>query len=66
MVAAALGLGLAVLTISPGPVAAQDEISRKVKSKVQPTYPELAKRMHISGTVKLQIVVAPNGVVKSA
>ena len=43
----------------------QDEISRKVKSKVSPTYPELARRMSISGVVKVQVVVAPNGSVKS-
>jgi TonB family protein len=45
--------------------AQQDEISRKVKSKVSPTYPELARRMSISGVVKVQVVVAPNGAVKS-
>ena len=48
----------------PGPYcgkAAQEEITRKVKTKTQPVYPELAKRMNISGTVKLQVVVAPNG-----
>jgi TonB family protein len=66
MAAAALGLGLAVLAISPLPAVAQEEISRKVKSKVKPSYPEIAKRMSISGTVKLQVVVAPNGAVKSA
>ena len=45
---------------------AQEEISRKIKSKVQPNYPELAKRMNISGTVKLQIVVATSGTVKNS
>jgi TonB family protein len=44
---------------------AQEEINRKVKSKVQPSYPELARRMNISGVVKLQVVVAPNGTVKN-
>jgi TonB family protein len=43
----------------------QEEITRKVKSKVAPTYPELARRMAISGVVKVQVVVAPNGAVKS-
>ena len=42
-----------------------EEISRKVKSKVAPSYPELARRMAISGVVKVQVVVAPNGSVKS-
>jgi TonB family protein len=44
---------------------AQDELTRKVKSKVSPVYPELARRMSISGVVKVQVVVAPNGSVKS-
>jgi TonB family protein len=46
--------------------AQQEEISRKAKSKVQPVYPELARKMNLSGTVKLQVVVMPNGAVKDA
>lgn len=42
-----------------------DEITRKLKSKVAPAYPELARRMNISGVVKVQITVAPNGTVKN-
>jgi TonB family protein len=45
--------------------AQQDEITRKVKTKVSPAYPELARRMSISGVVKVQVVVAPNGSVKT-
>jgi TonB family protein len=41
-------------------------MTRKVKSKVMPLYPELARRMGITGTVKIQVVVAPNGSVKNA
>jgi TonB family protein len=44
------------------PASASD---RKVKSKVMPTYPELAKKMAVSGAVKVEITVAPNGSVKS-
>jgi TonB family protein len=33
---------------------------------VQPEYPELARKMNITGTVKVQIVVLPNGSVKEA
>jgi TonB family protein len=43
-----------------------EEIVRRAKSKVEPSYPELARRMHISGTVKIEVVVAPNGTVKEA
>ena len=42
----------------------KDEITRRAKSKVQPAYPELAHKMGISGTVKIEVVVAPNGLVK--
>jgi TonB family protein len=31
---------------------------------VAPTYPDLAKRLQISGVVKLRAIVAPNGSVK--
>lgn len=40
--------------------------AREAKSKVTPTFPELAKRMNVTGVVKVEVVVAPNGSVKSA
>lgn len=55
----------ALCLLYPLPGQAQEEITRKVKSKVSPTYPELARRMSISGVVKVQVIVAPNGSVKS-
>jgi TonB family protein len=50
-------------------VRAQDsenEIVRRAKSKVQPAYPELARKMNITGIVKVQVTVSPNGTVKDA
>lgn len=44
----------------------QGEIVRRAKSKVQPAYPELARKMNITGTVKVEVVVSPNGTVKEA
>jgi|HubBroStandDraft_1064217.scaffolds.fasta_scaffold1623100_1 TonB family protein len=38
--------------------------SRKVKSRVEPEYPELAHRMRISGTVRISATVTPDGHVK--
>jgi TonB family protein len=38
---------------------------RKVATRVAPEYPELAKRMHLQGVVKVEAVVRPNGSVKS-
>ena len=43
-----------------------EEMVRRAKTKVQPTYPELAHKMNISGTVKIEVTVAPNGTVKEA
>ena len=67
-------VGIAVIALLAVVVAAQtataqtaaNDGSRKVKSKVAPVYPELAKQMSVSGTVKVQVTVAPNGSVKAA
>ena len=42
-----------------------DESRRKVKSKTTPAYPDLAKRMNVSGKVKIEVVITPDGRVKS-
>ena len=55
-----------VVLLRPVPSQAQEEIARKVKSRVAPVYPELARRMSIAGVVKVQVVVATNGSVKNA
>jgi TonB family protein len=65
-------LAVLTLTVTLGAIhvgaqqAQSEEIVRRAKSRVQPAYPELAKRMQISGTVKIEVVVAPNGTVKEA
>lgn len=38
---------------------------RKVTARVAPVYPELARRMRLRGTVKIEAMVKPNGTVKS-
>ena len=43
----------------------QPAITRKVKTKVAPAYPEIARHMSLGGTVKLIVVVGANGSVKS-
>jgi TonB family protein len=40
-------------------------VDRKIASRVAPLYPELAKKMHIHGIVRVEAVVRPNGYVKS-
>ncbi len=37
---------------------------RKVKTQVQPVYPDLAKTMHLSGTVKIEVTINAQGNVK--
>jgi TonB family protein len=41
------------------------ETVRPIVRKVEPRYPEIARRMSISGTVKVIAVVSPDGKVKS-
>jgi len=60
-----LAVTLAVCLISLGSVANGNDVGRKVKTKVAPEYPELAKKMHVSGSVKLELLVSSNGQVKS-
>ena len=45
--------------------APQDE-SRKVKKSVPAEYPELARKFNLRGSVRLQIVITPEGKVKEA
>ncbi len=42
----------------------QEVITRKVKTQVPPTYPELARRMSIAGVVKIQVRVDKSGTIK--
>jgi len=38
---------------------------RKIATRVAPAYPDLAKKMHIHGVVRIEAIVRPNGTVKS-
>ena len=55
---------LSALVLVPLGVHAEGE--REVIARVKPVYPEIAKRMKITGTVLLNVVVAKDGSVKSA
>jgi TonB family protein len=43
----------------------EPEVERQVLSKVAPTYPALARKANIRGTVKLGVVIASDGRVES-
>jgi TonB family protein len=59
-------IALAGLAIFPAVVAsAQAHTERKATTKVAPSYPDLARRMHVQGAVKIEVVVRPDGNVKS-
>lgn len=55
----ARGMALVLLAGMAVPGRAADE--RAVKSRVAPVYPEVAKRMRISGMVKLEVTVDAEG-----
>jgi TonB family protein len=44
---------------------AQQSEKRTVVSRIAPRYPDLARSMHLEGTAKLSVMVAPDGKVKS-
>ena len=58
---------IVIVGLSAGIASAQSssDSERKIVTQVAPSYPELAKKMHIRGTVKVEAVVRPNGTVKS-
>lgn len=49
------------------PLASQssDSSDRKIITRVEPEYPDALKRLYIGGVVRVEVVVAPNGAVKS-
>jgi TonB family protein len=63
---AVLALSSVAALPARGQQVQSEELVRRAKNKVQPGYPELARKMNITGTVKVEVVVQPNGVVREA
>lgn len=59
IVATVLALSLTAVAFSQNIASSSD--TRKIVRKTAPAYPELAKRLGVSGAVKLELTVAPNG-----
>ncbi|MBZ5646185.1 MAG: energy transducer TonB [Acidobacteriia bacterium] len=59
-------IALLAVMVAVQTAAAQEDGGRKVKARVAPVYPELARKMNVSGVVKVQVTIAPNGAVKTA
>jgi Gram-negative bacterial TonB protein C-terminal len=60
-----LGILLVFAALSASFAGAQSS-SRRVRTKVVPVEPELARRLNLIATVKVQVTVAPNGAVVEA
>lgn len=65
-----LAMSVAAAALLASSAAAQqsntDDGKRKVKSKTSPTYPELARRMSVTGKVKIEVIITPDGRVRSS
>ena len=64
----ALILLVVLMALTLVPAGAQSDLptsDRKVATRVTAVYPELAKKMHIHGAVRVEAIVRPNGTVKS-
>jgi TonB family protein len=61
-----LALGLTVCAVSVVSLGAQTApiTRRPVRHMVTPPYPELAKKLNLSGTVRIEVTIGPDGVVK--
>jgi protein TonB len=60
----AMMIAVAAFVLLPMTLTAQD--ARKVKKQVVPQYPQMAREMHVTGAVRLEVTVAPSGKVKEA
>jgi len=59
-------VGVTAAIFPPTSAGAQDELTRKTRVKVAPAYPDLARRMKITGTVRVLVVVSANGNLKDS
>src|ERR1700692_2048460 len=71
---ATIALSVASIPFTPAKALAQDAPTgdvkdhggRKLKTSVKPLYPDVARQMHITGTVRLEATVGPDGKVRDA
>lgn len=59
-----LGAALLAMALSLGVGNLQAQEGRKVLSNPVPMYPDVAKRMRLAGTVKVQVVIGTDGRIK--
>lgn len=56
---------LLVAGMFPLSTAYAQQAQRMIITRIIPRYPDLARPMHLEGTVKVSVQVAPNGTVKA-
>jgi TonB family protein len=59
-------LGTTLLTLNVWPARAQSApmTRRPVRRLVTPVYPELAKKLNLTGTARIEVTIGPDGTVK--
>ena len=55
----------AAVLLSALAISASGQESRKAIVKITPRYPEVAKHMNLMGSVKVEIVIGPDGKIKN-
>jgi TonB family protein len=55
----------AMILLSAMAVSASGQEARKTISRPIPRYPEIAKRLNLVGTVKVEILIGPDGKIKN-
>ena len=61
-----LAISAAILLSVIAAASASGQEARKSISKPTPRYPEVAKRLNLVGTVKVEILIGPDGKIKNA
>jgi len=65
-ITASAAVGLLAISLASAQQGVNEEGKRKAKSRTNPQYSELARRMGLNGKVKIELVIAPDGHVKTA
>ncbi len=55
---------LALFSLVPNHSSFAQAIPRKLKNRVEPVYPDLARRNNISGSARVELLVTPEGKIK--
>jgi|SRR5215475_7651976 len=62
----AAAASLLAVSLASAQQSVNDEGKRKCKNRTNPQYSDLARRMGLNGKVKIEVVIAPDGHIKSS